>query len=219
MEKHLHATHPVIHPQLPKLRPKKRKWPQALFLLCGLLMVFTFLPQQTWAQVVPNPQYFVTGGTGSNSFPFNTNSTKRTQFIYLPGDLPGALPGNILRIYFRASTTANAGSFSDFRLRLGQTSATTFPGAGGLDFFTNLTTIISAPVFNIPAPMVDGWVPIDLPSPFLFNPAQTLIIEVEMADRISGGFTLRTGTTTAAPNHKRLTATSLTARTPISSFP
>ncbi|HSI90305.1 MAG TPA: T9SS type A sorting domain-containing protein [Adhaeribacter sp.] len=189
-----------------------RLFPRSTRFLLTLLMLLAVSGfQQVLAQVVPPPQFFVTGGTGSNSFPFNTTSTKRTQFIYLPGDLPNALPGNINRIYFKSSTTGNAGSFADFRLRMGQTSATTFPGAGGLDFFTNLTTIISAPVYNIPAPGTDSWVPIDLPIHFPIDPLQTLIIEVEMSTKISGGFTLRTSTIPGAPNHKRLTATTLTA--------
>lgn len=189
----------------------KRPWSGICLLAVSLLLFFTLMPGMLLAQTTP--QYFVAGGTGSNSFPFNTNSTKRTQFIYLPGDLPNATAGNLLKVYFRASTTVAASSFSDFRLRLGQTTATTFPGSGGLDFFTNLTTVISAPTFNIPAPTADGWFAIDIPIPFLFNPAQTLIVEVEMSDRISGGITLRTGTGPAAPNHKRLTATTLTATT------
>ncbi|WP_191907006.1 T9SS type A sorting domain-containing protein [Adhaeribacter soli] len=176
------------------------------------MLAFLLSTHQVQAQAQPNPMYFQTGGTGNNTFPFNTTTVKRTQHIYLPGDLPGASSGLITRIYFR-SVVAATGVYSDFVLRLGQTTGTTFPGAGGLDFFTNLTPVLTNASYTLTAPAVDGWVPIDLPTPFLYDAAQTLIVEVEMSNKITGGFGLRTSSTTPAPNHKRLTSTSLSANT------
>jgi hypothetical protein len=175
-----------------------------LFLLTGLLSLPAF------AQVTP--QYFHAGGTGSNAFPFNTNSVKRSQHLYLPGDLPNAVAGNIIRIYVKAANAGTAGTYTDFRLRLGQTTATAFPGTNSDEFFTNLTPVITSASFTLPAQTVDAWVPIDLTIPFLFNPAQTLVVEFEMSAG-SGGFSVRTSTGPAAPAHKRLTATTLTATT------
>ncbi len=187
---------------------------KAFFFVSSLLFAL-LLTQASWAQVV-TPQYSKGGGTGSNAFPFNTNSVKRSQHLYLPGDLPGALPGNIIRIYVRAASAGSAGTYTDFRIRLGQTAATTFPGTSSDEFFTNLTTVLTAASFSLPAQTVDAWVPIDLQIPFLYNPAQTLVVEFEMATG-TGGFTVRTSTGPAAPNHKRITATTLTATTGSSS--
>src|SRR5690606_22350966 len=124
-------------------------------LLTFLLLMFISLAE-VWGQTTP--AYFKAGGTGSNSFPFSTTSVKRSQHLYLPGDLPGAFSGNIIRIYFRASSNSSSSTFSDFVIRMGQTPNNVFPGTGGLDFFTSLTPVLTAASYTIAGSVTDGWV-------------------------------------------------------------
>ena len=63
--------------------------------------VLSQVPQYT----TPNPT-----STGSNAFPFNTTTNKKTQFIYKPGDIVAAPGGLIDTIWFRNNNTATGTS-------------------------------------------------------------------------------------------------------------
>ena len=169
--------------------------------------VLSQVPQYT----TPNPT-----STGSNAFPFNTTTNKKTQFIYKPGDIVSAPGGLIDTIWFRnnntaSGTSAGPGTYSNLQIRLGQTTNLTFQGTGGLDFYppSSLTTVINSPSYTINQTAPSGaWYYIPLPTPFPFDPTQTLIVDVEMDNRTSSsGFQSATYNVQSAPNHQRLTST------------
>ena len=180
-------------------------------LLAAFVLV---LPNSVLAQTPPHSTN-TANSTGINAFPFNTTSNKKTQFLYRPGDL-GTVPGGVIdTIWFRntnsaAGNSAGPGTYSNFQIRLGQFQSTVFPGAGSLDFYTpaQLTTVISAPSYTINqlAPL-GGWYYIPLPIPFPYDPALTLVVDVEMDNRTSGtGFQSAIATVAQPPMHQRLTS-------------
>jgi hypothetical protein len=180
-------------------------------LLALLAMVMT---NEVLAQTPPHTTTSI-NSAGSNVFPFNTTTNKKTQFLYKPGDL-GTVPGGLIdTIWFRNSNTAagssaGPGTYSNLQIRLGQFSSTVFPGVGSLDFYTpaQLTTVISSPSYTInqTAPS-GGWYFIPLPVPFSYDPSQTLVVDVEMDTRTStSGFNTATFNVGATPNHQRLTS-------------
>lgn len=153
--------------------------------------------------------------TGSNAFPFNSTSNKKTQFLYKPGDL-GTVPGGLIdTLWFRnnnsaSGSSAGPGTYSNLQIRLGQFASPVFPGAGGLDFYTpsQLTTVLSDPSYTINQTAPAGaWYYIPLPTPFPYDPALTLVVDVEMDNRTSStGFQSATFSVGSAPNHQRLTS-------------
>lgn len=180
----------------------------------GLLLIFSLviLPSVCDAQL---PQYSKGSGTGSNSYPFSSTAGLKTQHLYVPGDLPGAVSGTITRLYFRTVTPNATASFTNFYLKLGQTTATQFPGSG-LTFATGLTDVVYGATYTVTATTGTGsgdWFYIDLQNPFVFDAAQSLILEVVWTTKTSGGFNVRTSTGPGAPNNKRLTSSSPTALT------
>ncbi|HTN45942.1 MAG TPA: T9SS type A sorting domain-containing protein [Flavipsychrobacter sp.] len=179
----------------------------------GLLLI-AFIWAIPWTGNAQTPQYFKGGGTGSNSYPFSSTAGLKTQHLYLPGDLPGAGSGVITRIYFRTVTANATASFTDFYLKLGQTTATQFPGSG-LTFATGLTDVVYGATYTVnTANSTSGdWFYIDLQNPFAFDSTQSLILEVVWTTKTAGGFNVRTSSGPSAPNNKRLTSNSATATT------
>jgi hypothetical protein len=158
------------------------------------------------------PQYYKGAGTGSNSYPFSSTVGLKTQHLYVPGDLPGAMSGTITRLYFRTVTPNATATFTDFYLKLGQTTATQFPGSG-LTFATGLTDVVYGNPYTVTATTTGDWFYIDLQNPFVFDASQSLILEVVWTTKTAGGFNVRTSSGPSAPNNKRLTSSSPTAVT------
>ena len=183
----------------------KKIYTYLLFLCCSCLAAFSAQAQ--------TPQYFKGVGTGSNSYPFSSTLGLKTQHFYLPGDLPGAVSGTITRLYFRSVTPNASASFTEFYLKLGQTTATQFPG-GGTTFATGLTTVVYGATYTVnSATGATDWFYIDLQTPFVFDATQSLILEVVWNTKTSGGFNVRTSSGPSAPNNKRLTSASPMATT------
>ncbi len=184
----------------------------------AFLGIFSFLG--TKAQVTPPVTMVLQNSTGSNAFPFNSTSNKRTQFLLRPGDFGTNTPGGrIDTLWFRSAngSTGGPGTYSDLEIRMGQFTSPVFPGSGGLDFYTpaQLTTVLSAASYTINQTVGAGqWYFIPLQTPFVFDPSLTLCIDVDMSNRTSStGFQSATFTVGAAPNHQRLTSTTQTAAT------
>ncbi|MDP2188086.1 MAG: hypothetical protein Q8J69_05335 [Sphingobacteriaceae bacterium] len=185
------------------------------FFLRVLIAVWVLaLPITAKAQVPPHRTTSI-NSTGSNAFPFNSTTNKKTQFLYRPGDL-GTVPGGLIdTLWFRnnntaSGTSAGPGTYSNLQIRLGQFTSTVFPGAGSLDFYmpAQLTTVISSPSYTINQTAPAGaWYFIPLPTPFPYDPTQTLVVDIEMDNRTSGsGFQSATFNVGSAPNHQRLTS-------------
>jgi hypothetical protein len=196
----------------------KHIYPFFHLLLAVMVMA---LPNTLLAQTPPYSTNTAVS-TGSNAFPFNSTTNKKTQYLYRPGDL-GTVPGGLIdTLWFRnnntaSGTSAGPGTYSNLQIRLGQFTSTVFPGAGGLDFYTpaQLTTVISSPSYTINQTAPAGaWYYIPLPTPFSYDPAQTLVVDVEMDNRTSSsGFQAATASVGSAPNHQRLTSSTNGATT------
>lgn len=144
------------------------------------------------------PQYAYTGpgANSSNSIPLGSGTAYNdyhSQWIYLPGDLgSNVLPGMITTIYFRVASNNSTAShvYNNFEVSMGQSSVTNL----NTGYQTGLTTVYPASTFTVTGPLViDQWIPITLTTPFYFDPAQTLIIDITHGTKTSGGFTLRSG--------------------------
>ncbi|MBK0401665.1 right-handed parallel beta-helix repeat-containing protein [Adhaeribacter sp. BT258] len=176
----------------------------ARFLLFMLALCFAFMPGAN-AQVTP--QFAISSGSGNNTVPFNTSS-KRIQTFYLPGELAGATPGNITRVYFQASTVGTV-KLKDLKISLGQTLATSFGGASKTQFFTNLSQVYFDTATTLSVTAVNEWFAIDLTTPFLYDPAKPLIVDMTMTSRVNGSINV----VTSSVSGRRLTASSVTATT------
>jgi hypothetical protein len=117
-------------------------------------------------------------GTSNSTFLLGNNSARRTQCIYLPGDLNNPVAGTILRLYYRYGTTGQTAgvTLGDLVIQLGQTEQTAFPN--GNTYFTQLTTVFSATSYTIPPGNSGDWFPIELQLPYTYNPLRTLIIDI-----------------------------------------
>lgn len=127
------------------------------------------------------PQYYNYNTNGSNnSFPFNIAGGKDVQLLYLPGDFSQPTPapaGNIISVSFRIADSYALGpwTYTDFTIKMGQSTITSF-AAGG--FYTGaMTTVYYRASVSLSAP-AGGWLTITLDSPFLYDPAQSLIVDV-----------------------------------------
>ncbi len=140
-------------------------------------------------------------GTSNSTFLLgNLGTSPHTQCLYLPADLTNAAAGEITRLYYRYGTTgvANGNTLGNMMVRLGQTTATTF--SGGNTFFTGLDTVLQLASFDIPAGTAGDWFMIPLQSPFLYDPAQTLIVDIHF----TGSSTTNFGTYGTANNGRKL---------------
>lgn len=127
------------------------------------------------------PDYYNYNTNGSNnSFPWNIENGKEVQLLYLPGDFnqPSPAPaGNISGISFRIGNTYPLGpaTYTDLTIKMGQSAITSF--ATGSFYTGALTTVYyraSVSLTGIPG----EWMTIDLDTPFAYDPAQSLIIDI-----------------------------------------
>jgi hypothetical protein len=140
-------------------------------------LVFSFLLA---VGVMAQPQYYNanSGGIG-NSLPFGSLAINgyKTQWLIGPGEYiqPSPAPaGNITKLYIWMSTSGS-GTYTQLTIKMGQTALTTFPTgtiyAGQLDtVYYNIAGALSS--------TTNTWMSITLTRPFLYNPAQSLVIEV-----------------------------------------
>lgn len=128
-----------------------------------------------------------TAGTGGNAFPLNTTTSNLCQFLYQPSNFPGAPAGNITKIYVMANTAVTAASWNNLTVKMGTTTATAFTTG---PFTTGLTTVYTAPVTTLPAPIpARGWFEITLQNPFPWGMTSNLIVEISQTG-YTGGLTI-----------------------------
>lgn len=124
-------------------------------LICALLSIGANIVQA-------QPQFYNNNtGTSSNSFPLNSATSNRVQWIYGPGTLNSAgssgtpsYYGYITTIYFRTSTSSTI-TYSNFTISLGQSmgTATTFPSTA---FVSGLTQSFYLSSHQIALQVLDG---------------------------------------------------------------
>lgn len=165
------------------------------------LLVILLLLAGSIGSLSAQPQYYNynTNGAG-NSFPFNITGGKEVQLLYLPGDFnqPSPAPaGNIISISFRIGDSYPLGpwTYTDFTIKMAQSTITSF--TSGAFYTTGLTTVYYRSSVSLSAPG-GGWLTITLDTPFAYDPAQSLIVDVGQcgvpgATGFSACFTAGTG--------------------------
>ena len=161
----------------------------------------TLMLASTLASTDGNAQQIVkaTLGTSNSTFLLGNTQALRTQCLYLPADLMAPVAGSITRLYFRYGTTGQGTgvTLGDLVIWMGTTNEVAF--AGGNTYFTGLQQVLSIASFTIPPGTTGEWFPIDLQTPFAYNPNRTLIIEIEFATTTAQAF----GTYGTTPNQGR----------------
>lgn len=150
-----------------------------------LILLFTFL---FFKGVSAQPQYynFNTGGS-SNNFPFNVTLGKEIQVLYAPGTFASPMPapqGLITHFFLRASTTANANTFTDVVIKMGQTPDTSLPA--GAWYTGTMTTVFSNPSLLI-TPVANDFFMFTLSTPFPYDPTQSLIVNIQQCGHTGTG--------------------------------
>ncbi len=114
-----------------------------------------------------------------NKFPFNEAMGKRVQSLYLPAEFiypSPAPPGNIRTLYYLFAVALGPYTYSDFTVRMGQSDITNL--VSGVWFDGQLDTVFhrSSVTFSAAA---GSWLEIHLDRSIAYNPARSLIIEVQ----------------------------------------
>jgi PKD repeat protein len=142
-----------------------------------ILLFLTSLQQLNIANAQSTPQFFnFNNGASTNAFPFST-ADKRVQFLYMANEFTGAYSGKITRVYFRAQTTTTSSTYTNFIIRLGHTTLTSF-ATGTYPYVTPLTTVISSSSYVVSGTTAGAWVGFTLQTPFTYDNTKNLIIEV-----------------------------------------
>lgn len=127
-------------------------------------------------------------GTSSSTFLLgNTSYARHTQCLYTPGDLTGAVSGSIIRLYYRYGTSGVAGgnTLGEFSVSLGQTTATAL---SGVEFLTGLQSVLDVSSFSIAPGESGNWFTIDLATPFLYDPSQSLVVDIRFETSANTSF-------------------------------
>jgi len=170
-----------------------------LFITAAFLVLFFSLTAGSLSQ----PQYFnLSGGTLNNAFPFNTlpASGKTTQTLYLPGSFnqPGPAPGgNITKIYFQAVSSVSV-TYTQLTIKMGLTTDTDLPT--GAWYTGPLTTVLDQSNFAMTT-TADQFAGITLTTPFNYDPAKSLVVEITQCGYTGTGFGVRNTTTSGVKRH------------------
>ncbi|RPI13583.1 MAG: T9SS C-terminal target domain-containing protein [Ignavibacteriae bacterium] len=128
------------------------------------------------------PQYYnyATGGN-ANSYPLNIPGGKMVQWLVGPGEFntPGpAITGNITKLYLRIATGYPLGPFTytTFNIIFSQTSITSF--TSGSFYSGTFDTVYKRANVTLQG-AADTWLMITLDHPYAYNPAQSLVIQIE----------------------------------------
>ncbi|MFN3530609.1 MAG: T9SS type A sorting domain-containing protein [Bacteroidia bacterium] len=134
--------------------------------------------------------------SGANFVPFSFTTTRKIRTIYRPGDfLITPNSGQITTIYLASASGSGGGTWSDFRISIGQTTDTVL---NSTSFTPGLTLCLQAPSFTIPSVgTANPYIPFPLTTSFVYDASQSLIVEISYDERTSGsGFTVRSNTLT-----------------------
>ena len=153
------------------------------------------------AEAQTGPSYYMCppSATACNVIPFRPSSSSfyAWQGVFAPNMFPGAYAGNISRIWFKScssSSGANTGTtYSNFQVQIGQTSGS----ISTTQWHSPMTTCLSATSYTITAFPANSWFAIDLTTPFMYNPNQTLIIKICSDGYTGSGFGLDHGNVTS----------------------
>lgn len=127
-------------------------------------------------------------GSSSSTFLLgNTGYASHTQCLYTPDQLTGATDGYIVRLYYRYGNSGidDGNTLGDLRISLGQSTATAF---SSVTFLTQLETVLETDSFTIAPGASGNWFSIDLTTPFAYDPAQSLVVDIRFASSANESF-------------------------------
>jgi hypothetical protein len=171
-----------------------------------LLLFFTVLFCVNFADAQTPPFYNNNGYGGQNSFPLNTTTSNKVQWLTGPSQFASggtgvgtqAYLGLIDTLWLKAGTTRTGlgpGPYSGLEVSFAQNqgTATSFTGT---NYVTGLTSAFApAGTYSLGPTVAGQWYPIPLTTPFLYNPALSLVIEVKQNGYSLGVTTSQTGAT------------------------
>ena len=148
----------------------------------NIILLFTILFVIIDFGYSQTPQYFnYNNGNSYNSFPLNVAAGKMVQTLIAPGEFnqPSPAPaGNITKYYIRISTGYPLGpaTYTAFRILFSQTSITVLPT--GSFYQGTWDTVFQRTSITLSA-AADTWLEIILDHSFAYNPAQSLVVQIE----------------------------------------
>ena len=159
-----------------------------LFYLNGIAQVPTFFNTNTTA--------------GANTFPLgNTGASRRVQWFIPPNSLGAVTVGNnITDVYFQTGSTGTwTYPILNVKLKVGSGTGLTSFGGGPIE--PGMITVYSA-VNQVVNATTGGWIKFTLNTPFSYNPALPLIVELEH-NSTSGGPTVYQAVSIPGPGNGR----------------
>jgi hypothetical protein len=164
------------------------------FKIVSLLLFIIVMLTLSADSSAQTPQFYnYNNGTVSNSFPFNLAGGKMIQTLVGPGEFnqpSGATAGNITKFYVFISSAYPLGpaTYTSFNILFSQTAITTLP-TGSLYTGTWDTVYKRASVSLTAAG--GTWLQFTLDHPFAYNPAQSIVIQIEQCSSTqSTGYSL-----------------------------
>lgn len=149
------------------------------FLLALLFVILKTTEGQT-------PKYFSgTVGTFTQTRPFSI-SNSRMQYLFLPSEIVSP-SGLITKIYFRSNTSVPASTYSNFIVRLKDSSNLSSLPTSYLT--TGFTTCVNAVSRSISAVGAGNWFSITLDTPFPHDSSKSLIVEISQTSTSGGPIT------------------------------
>lgn len=206
-----------------------------------ILLLFLTVFAVIYADAQTPPFYNSNAYGGQNSFPLSSTTSNKVQWLTGPNQFAtggtgvgtNAYLGLIDTIWLKAGTTRTApgpGPYTGLTVSFAQNqgTATSFTGT---TYVTGLTTAYApAGATSLGATTAGQWYPIALTTPFLYNPALSLVVEVKQNGyslgvttsqsgatgwRMWGGYTATTGSTGAQMANMGLSlASNLSCATP-----
>lgn len=149
-------------------------------LLVLLLLTFT-------GTTLSQPQYYnFNASTSGNLFPFNQPLGKMVQWLVAPGEFNqpmGAPPGNITSFSIMMASTGSR-TFTNMYILMAQTTAITLPTSS---FYTDpMDTVYFRASVSLSSTL-GQWMTITLDTPFPYDPAKSLVVQIEQCGATGTG--------------------------------
>ena len=169
--------------------------------LSRLILFNLFFLGLTFTTYAQTPQFSIGGGTTSNSWPFNSAS-HRIEHHWWANEFTGSYYGFITTIYFRPVATAS-GVFTNLKISMAQTTGTS--GFTGVVYWSPVTTVFGPTTYTMNT-TAGAWYAFTLTTPFMYDPAQSLIVQVCFDSKTGTGSSLYCLSVGSNPPSRRIYA-------------